>query len=521
MALNNRPDFPFGESSAFFLCAATRGWMGRATEREKIFLQMRLQKSLQRDADGNVIFTVEASNENLDLQGEKVLQDALLGSKGHFLKNGVVTKDHKHRKWKDGGYELDESYVIGEPLDVYTQGTSTFVKGKLYAKNEYARKFIELLDQGSSRVKASVGGLVPRVKNVVENGRKIGKVVSVLWDDLALTIAPVNPTVESATSLAKSLSGAEFVKALSVGHGTDSATFTGGRALQKEGVEHEKILSMNLANVDEKVVAALVGAIADGDVSGGVEVEAFLENFGISNADARAVARALCMKGNQFTEVFPMAKRSAWDEIKAGLKKSFGGEKPKDEGGAGDPDPNQGGGSGNDDDGDDGDGDEFEDAGPLVKALTEKVDELQNTVEMMVKSQSLILEQFEKSATMQKSLGEGMLALMDRTEEVIASPTPRKSATTQLEAMMAKALGGGGAAPGVAGGGGATGGGLKPFTKDRIDRMQGILIKAVSDGELDIHTCGKYETHMNKSVGRASYPFPDDMVEFLRKKISA
>jgi len=105
-------------------------------------------------------------------KARRVLQDALLGSKGHFLKNGVVTKDHKHRKWKDGGYELDESYVIGEPLDVYTQGTSTFVKGKLYAKNKYAMKFIELLDQGSSRVKASVGGLVPRVKNVVENGRK-------------------------------------------------------------------------------------------------------------------------------------------------------------------------------------------------------------------------------------------------------------------------------------------------------------------------------------------------------------
>ena len=213
-----------------------------------------------------------------------------------------------------------------------------------------------------------------------------------------------------------------------------------------------------------------------------------------------------------------MAKKSAWDEIKDSLKKSFGGEKPKDEGGAGDPDPNQGGGSGN---GDDGDGEEFEDAGPLVKAITEKVDELQNTVEMMVKSQALILEQFEKSATMQKSLGEGMLALMDRTEEVIASPAPRKGAVSQLEAMMVKALGGGGTAPGVAGDGGSTGGGLKPFTKDRIDRMQGILIKAVGDGELDIHTCGKYETHMNKSVGRASYPFPSDMVEFVRKKLSA
>ena len=58
---------------------------------------MRLCKSLQKDSNGNVIFEVEASNENLDVEDQRVLQAALMKTKDHFLKNGVVSKDHMHR----------------------------------------------------------------------------------------------------------------------------------------------------------------------------------------------------------------------------------------------------------------------------------------------------------------------------------------------------------------------------------------------------------------------------------------
>jgi hypothetical protein len=484
-------------------------------EKDEIFLQMQLAKSLERDADGNVIFTVEASNENLDIEGQRVLQAALLGTKDYFLQNGVVSKDHKHRTFrKGGGFDLHEEYVIGEPLDVFTDGTSTFVKGKLYAKNPYAQKFIELLDNASSRVRASVGGLLPRLDKVVEKGRKVGKVVSVLWDDIALTIAPVNPTVGSAVSaMKKSFSSFEFVKALSAGYGTDSASFTGGRTLQKEDVEHEKIeLSVN-----DEAIASLVGAIADGDVTDLDEAVEFLSDYGISEADARDIARTICKKSNLFMEVLPMAKGSFWDKIKEDLRKSISGKKPEDE-----DDPNKdAGGDGSADDGD-GDDEEYEDAGPIIKALSEKVDGLQETIETMVKAQTVMLERFEASESMQKSLGEGILAIMDRTEEVIASPAPRKGAITQLEAAMVKAMGGAAAAGGGSDSGGAVaGGGLKPFTTAAIDKAKDILTKAVSDGEIDVFTCGKFETQMNKSVGKISYPFTSDFVEFMRKKLSA
>ena len=337
----------------------------------------------------------------------------------------------------------------------------------------------------------------------------MGEVISVLWDDIALTIAPVNPTVEPAVSMAKSLSSAEFVKALSAGYGTDSAAFSGGRALQKEDVGHEKVL----LSLNEKVIAALVGAIADGDVTGLDEAESFLADYGISNADARDIARAVVEKSNSFMEVFPMAKSSMWwDKIKAELKKSTSGKKPENES---EP-PDQGDG-GSTDDGDD--GDDYEDATEVIKALGEKVAGLETTIETMAKAQALMLERFEETASMQKSIGEGILAIMDRTEEVIASPAPRKGAVTQLEAAMAKALGNGGAAG--APGGGTAGGGLKPFTPATFDMAKDILTKAVSDGEIDVVTCSGYETQINKSMGKAAYTFTPDFVAFMRKKLSA
>jgi hypothetical protein len=351
--------------------------------------------------------------------------------------------------------------------------------------------------------------LIPRIKKTIENGRKIGEVVSVLWDDLALTIVPVNPTVEPAVSFAKSLSSFEFVKALSAGYGTNAAEFTGGRALQKEDVEHEK----NILSVNDEVIAALVGAIADGDVNGLDEAEEFLSDYGISKADAQEIIRAVCQKSNLFMEVVPMAKNSLWEKIKDELKKSISGKKPDD-------DDQNGQGDAGGDDGNGSDDDDFVEAEQIIKALTEKMDDFQTTIETMANAQALMLERFEKSEAMQKSLGEGIIAIMERTEEVLASPAPRKGAVTQLEAAMAKAMGGG-ATGGSSAEGGSAAGGLKPFTPATFDIAKDILTKAVKDGEINVITCSGYETQINKSMGRAAYPFTPDFVAFMRKKLSA
>jgi hypothetical protein len=269
------------------------------------------------------------------------------------LTNGVVSKDHLHQRTHKGGKILyDESYVIGEPKKVYVRDGKVMVQGCLYKSNEYAREFAKLLNDNSTRVKASVGGLFPKVVKRKENGVDVGNVVSVLWNDLALTIAPVNPTVGPAV-LAKSLSSFEFVKSLSAGHGTDAATFSGGRALQKEDAGHEKV---NPHLNDEAAIASLVGAIADGDVGGLEEAEEFLNGYGISKSVARAIIRGIVENSKEFMEVLPMAKGSLWDEIAGAagkLKKALDGTGNDDV----DPDKlEQGAGGDDDDDGDD-DGD--------------------------------------------------------------------------------------------------------------------------------------------------------------------
>ena len=211
------------------------------------YLDFTLCKSVEgKDQDGNYLFQVEASNENVDFQDQIVLQSALLGSKDNFLKNGVISYDHLHRrKDNDGNVISDPSMIIGEPVDVWTEGDKTFVKGILYKTNEMAQEVIKLLKAGSTRIRASVGGLFPKVTK--ENG--IEKVVSVLWNDLALTPCPVNNTVGSA-SFAKSFSASEFAKALSAGSGTDSSNFKGGRALIPEDVE--TITTETRTTIDEE-----------------------------------------------------------------------------------------------------------------------------------------------------------------------------------------------------------------------------------------------------------------------------
>lgn len=201
------------------------------------------------DSDGNYTFEVEASNENLDLQNQIVQQKALIKSKEYFLTNGIISDDHQHKKrLDDGTVESDKTKIIGEPISVWTDGKRTFVKGKLYGNVQAAKPFITLLKAGSSRVKASVGGIMPKVK-MNDDGSET--VTSFMWNDLALTCSPVNSTVGSAV-FAKSLTNLEFCKSLSAStETTDSAEKTGGAAIVPEDAEN-KITNVAPVNYIQK-----------------------------------------------------------------------------------------------------------------------------------------------------------------------------------------------------------------------------------------------------------------------------
>lgn len=205
---------------------------------EEILIQGNICKSISGDEDenGNYVFEVEASNENLDLQNQRTLQSALLKSKEYFLTNGVISDDHLHRVRNSNG-EIDshKDKIIGEPVSVRTDGKSTFVKGILYKGVAAAKPYIELLKNKSSRVKASIGGIMPKIRKNADGSETI---TDFMWNDLALTCSPVNWTVGSA-KFAKSIALVDFCKSLNAGSCADAESFEGGRVLQNEDIEKD------------------------------------------------------------------------------------------------------------------------------------------------------------------------------------------------------------------------------------------------------------------------------------------
>jgi len=146
------------------------------------------------DEEGNYLFEVEASNENVDLQKQIVLQSALLESKDSFLRRGKINFNHMHkRRGPDGQTISDPSMIIGEPIEVRTEGNKTFVKGKLYNTSKMAQELVRHLQAGSTRIKASVQGFHPKIVPNIRTG--IETVVSLDWNGLAFTVNPVNPTL--------------------------------------------------------------------------------------------------------------------------------------------------------------------------------------------------------------------------------------------------------------------------------------------------------------------------------------
>ena len=203
----------------------------------------------EEDENGNYIFEVEASNENLDLQNQRTLQSALMDSKEYFLTNGVISDDHQHKiKLPDGTVESHKEKIIGEPISVRREGKSTFVKGRLFAGIEAAKPYINLLKNKAKVVKASIGGIMPTIRKEKDGTETV---TSFMWNDLALTTSPVNWTVGSAR-FAKSIGMVDFCKSLEAGSGTNASDFESGRSLQEEDIEEEttKILEINNGEMD-------------------------------------------------------------------------------------------------------------------------------------------------------------------------------------------------------------------------------------------------------------------------------
>ena len=454
-----------------------------------IYLDLEIRKSKGKVDDfGNYLFEVEASNENLDLQNQIVLQNALMESKEEFLRGGVISYNHLHkRKGEQGNVIADDSMIIGEPIDVqFDEATKkTIVKGKLYATNEKAKDIIKMLKAGSTRVRASVGGIFPKVIKNVKTG--VEKITHVLWNDLALTTMPVNNTVGYAV-FAKSMTATQFVeslpieikKSLCAGYNTDSATTTGGQALIPEdtntktidATETAQTLKANTPDADiQEAVAGLVEMLNRGRVNGKQDAADYLVAHGVPKEKTREIIAELIDQGGL------MIKKSFSDSV-ASLLKSLVGRS----------------GNGDDDDNNEGGGDDVS-GEEVLKALDAEITAMHKSIQAHQEQIQDLGGAIEGIAQMIYAIGNQQL--------------PPQSVLNKSFGGAAGANGGGTPAPTQQG---------RP-TEDDLYRVQGVLQRCVQEGKIDMIKSSMISSDMQKCM-RTGQPMKDEYYKFLQKELA-
>jgi hypothetical protein len=127
------------------------------------------------------------------------------------------------------------------------------------------------------------------------------------------------------------------------------------------------------------------------------------------------------------------------------------------------------------------------------------------------------VEQNAQDAVFQKSLGEGVLAIMEAQKQFGASPAPRRSAVSALDAMLKGSFGGGAATPGMA----AVARRHQQFTHADLDDAKDILGKAVTAKTLSVLEATVAETQINKSILNPTYQIDERFVKILREGAKA
>ena len=452
----------------------------------------------QEDENGNYIFEVEASNENLDLQNQRTLQSALMKSKEYFLTNGVISDDHQHKtRNPDGTVESHKDKIIGEPISVRTDGKSTFVKGILYKGVKAAQDYINLLKNGSSRVKASIGGIMPTIRKEKDGSETV---TGFMWNDLALTTSPINWTVGSA-KFAKSMAMVDFCKSLEAGSGTNAAEFEDGRALQKEDIEDEtvKILEINDGEMDpadeikkakkKKEVTDIENCICEiekGNLTNADEITAFLIGRGFEKSQAKATMLEIIEQGGR-----KMAKGNFSDTVEdilksIGVKKSADEKKkPEDEEIEKEELFEFDDSEGSDDEEDDlekGCGSNVKKGCGVKKSFDENEDYLDATE--LVKSMGAEIDALRaENEDLKKSMEETQNSVLE-IAKALGEPVARQS-------VVAKSIGNGDVAP--------TPSNAKPTSAD-FDTFKNAICKSARDGRMEPEKVQFYNSEFQKAM---------------------
>lgn len=268
---------------------------------------------------GQRLIYCEPSNESTDLDGERVLREALRDSADYFLAKGNFDLDHLTiLGYQAVGGRNPREFELGRPLDVKFDHGRTFVKGLIYQGTgpmvEEANKFWSSLTEMQPPMPwyPSVGGHVRDRGVIIPKGetQPVKAIKKVYWNNIGFSREPVNSTVPGVTtvplgSFAKSWIGAgstleyeRVEKAITAGYGTDSATLTGGGALRKEslhGVARYQTLSGSL-------VAAIRNGLVKTPINRDAVVEYLMQREGASEEEAESVIRQLAKRITQLKQ---------------------------------------------------------------------------------------------------------------------------------------------------------------------------------------------------------------------------
>lgn len=170
-----------------------------------------LIKALPEEAnDGRRLVQVQASSEDLDLEGDVILQRALLDSADSFVKTGHLDIDHISEIGDRLGISNPTSYIVGRPTEVKDLGAGrTAVVGEIRRsvdgthdpeKNRYDSFWDSLHSAPPVHWRASIYGFP--IKGQVEDCRKTAcdvatrfLVKGIDWRSLAFTRNPVNDSL--------------------------------------------------------------------------------------------------------------------------------------------------------------------------------------------------------------------------------------------------------------------------------------------------------------------------------------
>lgn len=170
--------------------------------------------------NGDRIIEVQASSEEVDQEGDVILQKALLDSAPYFIATGHLDIDHISELGHRYGIKNPESYIIGKPLEVIDKGKGhTYVKSKIYknADNEnnpklytYDMVWASLHTDPPTQWSASIFGY-PKSDAFVDCSEEFCEgtnatrylVKGMDWHSLALTKNPVNNTLKGFARIVK------------------------------------------------------------------------------------------------------------------------------------------------------------------------------------------------------------------------------------------------------------------------------------------------------------------------------